>query len=92
MAEHRETLSVWSVITNGKKGYAKHPETVRYRNNLNALVYRHNLIVEEATKRGYNFKHLPNAHEVIAFNKQPEPWDDQEKSLSAKDCDCKHGL
>lgn len=42
-----ETLCVWSVITNNKKGYSKHPETVRYRHNLNALVYRHIKLVHE---------------------------------------------
>ena len=88
LAEHRETLCIWSVITNNKKGYAKHPETVRFRNNLNALSYRHNLIVNEATKRGYTFKHLPNSESVLLFNVMPRSWDNQEQSLSAKNCDC----
>jgi hypothetical protein len=88
LAEHRETLCIWSVITNNKKGYSKHPETVRYRDNLNALVYRHNLLVNEATKRGYNFKHLPNSQAIPLFNIAPKSWDDQEHSLSLKECDC----
>lgn len=88
LAEHRETLCIWSVITNNKKGYSKHPETVRFRNNLNALVYRHIKLVHEATKRGYNFKDLPNSTDIPAFNVMPKPWDDQEKSLSCKECDC----
>ena len=88
LAEHRETLCIWSVIINNKKGYSKHPETVRFRNNLNALSYRHNLIVNEATKRGYTFKHLPNSEDIILFNKMPQSWDNQEQSLSAKNCDC----
>ena len=88
LAEHRETLCVWSVITNNKKGYSKHPETVRYRHNLNALVYRHIKLVHEATKRGYNFKDLPNSTDIPAFNVMPESWDNQEKSLSGKECDC----
>lgn len=88
LAEHRETLCVYSVITNNKKGYSKHPETVRFRNNISALVYRHRLIVREATKRGYNFKSLPNSDNIIAFNKMPSAWDNQEHSLMGKDCDC----
>jgi hypothetical protein len=88
LAEHRETLCIWSVITNNKKGYSKHPETVRFRGNLNALAYRHNMLVNEATRRGYNFKHLPNSDDVLLFNVMPKSWDNQEESLSAKDCDC----
>lgn len=88
LAEHRETLCIWSVITNGKKGYSKHPETVRFRHNLNALVYRHSKLVDEATKRGYHFKDLPNSNDIPMLNMMPEPWDNQEKSLNTKDCDC----
>ena len=88
LAEHRETLCVWSVITNNKKGYSKHPETVRFRNNLNGLVYRHSKLVDEATSRGYHFKDLPNSDDIPMLNKMPKSWDDQEESLSKKDCDC----
>ena len=88
LAEHRETLCVWSVITNNKKGYSKHPETVRFRDNLNALVYRHVKLVHEATNRGYNFKDLPNSNNIPSLNVMPDSWDNQEKSLSSKDCDC----
>jgi len=88
LAEHRETLCVYSVITNGKKGYSKHPETARFRHNISALVYRHRQLVNEATRRGYNFKSLPNSEYIIAFNKMPNAWDNQEKSLSRKECEC----
>jgi hypothetical protein len=27
LGEHRELHAVWSVLTKGKKGYARHPET-----------------------------------------------------------------
>ena len=53
-----------------------------------ALVYRHIKLVHEATKRGYNFKDLPNSTDIPAFNVMPESWDNQEKSLSGKECDC----
>ena len=88
LAEHRETLCIWSVITNNKKGYSQHPETVRFRGNLNALAYRHDKLVNEATIRGYNFKHLPNADDIPLFNVMPKGWDNQETSLSSKVCDC----
>tara|TARA_B110000014_G_C19913585_1_gene472747 strand:+ start:353 stop:685 length:333 start_codon:yes stop_codon:yes gene_type:complete len=88
LAEHRETLCIWSVITKNKKGYSKHPETVRYRSNLNALLYRHRTILNEAYSRGYHFKHLPNSNNILAFNKQPASWDNQEESLNKKECEC----
>ena len=88
LAEHRETLCVWSVITNNKKGYSRHPETVRYRNNLNALVYRHDTIVAEATSRGYSFKDLPNSDGIPPLNHIVPAWDNQEHSLDSKNCNC----
>jgi len=27
LGEHRELHAIWSVLVNGKKGYARHPET-----------------------------------------------------------------
>ena len=88
MAEHRETLCIYSVITNNKKGYSKHPETIRYRHNLSALVYRHRQITKEARKRHYNFKELPNSCNILALNHVVKSWDNQEYSLSLKDCEC----
>ncbi len=52
------------------------------------MVYRHSKLVDEATNRGYNFKDLPNSESIPMLNKMPDSWDNQEKSLSAKDCDC----
>jgi hypothetical protein len=88
LAEHREILCIWSVITNNKKGYSKHPETVRYRNNLSSLLYRHNLILKESVSRGYNFKNLPNSDSITPLDSKTESWDNQELSLSSKNCDC----
>ena len=93
LAEHREALCIWSVITQNKKGYSKHPETVRYRHHLGALWLRHRKLMHEATRRGYNFKDLPDwpVHldglTEIAFV-DPEPWDKQEFALLSKDCNC----
>lgn len=59
LAEHREILCIFSVIINNKKGYSKHPEVTRYRDHLGSLIVRHGNLVNEAKRRGYNFKHLP---------------------------------
>lgn len=58
LGEHREVHAVISVIENAKKGYSRHPETLRWignRQNLNALKLRHNILVAEMLLRG--FKH-----------------------------------
>ena len=95
LAEHREILCIWSVLVNGKKGYRNHPEVKRWTNNLGALWLRHNNILKESKKRKYNFKDLPNWQIILYVRRNistrfqtPKAWDNQEKSLSAKDCDC----
>ena len=37
----------------GKKGYSRHPETLRWRGRLEALKVRHDLLVSEMRLRGY---------------------------------------
>ena len=53
LGEHRELHAIWSIITNNKKGYSKHPETIRWKGKLKALYLRHEKQVEEMKKRGY---------------------------------------
>jgi hypothetical protein len=53
LGEHRELHALWSVIVNGKKGYARHPETLRWRGKLKALYSRHDALVREMAVRGY---------------------------------------
>lgn len=56
LGEHRELHAVWSVITNKKKGYSKHPETMRWIGKLKALYIRHHKLVREIKSRGYTHK------------------------------------
>ena len=56
LGEHRELHAIWSVIVNGKKGYARHPETLRWKGKLKALYGRHEALVSEMAARGY--RHL----------------------------------
>ncbi len=53
LAEHRELHGVWAVIVGRKKGYARHPETVRWRGHLRALYARHEEQVREMARRGW---------------------------------------
>ncbi|MCM3906301.1 MAG: pyrimidine dimer DNA glycosylase/endonuclease V, partial [Pyrinomonadaceae bacterium] len=41
LGEHRELHAIWSVIVNGTKGYAHHPETLRWKGKLKELYGRH---------------------------------------------------
>ena len=54
LGEHRELHAIWTVITENKKGYSKHPETIRWIGKLGALYLRHELLVKEMKRRGYN--------------------------------------
>jgi hypothetical protein len=49
-----ELHAIWSVLTKGKKGYSHHPETLRWKGKLKALYARHERLVEEMSRRGYN--------------------------------------
>ena len=53
LGEHREVHAIWTVLTENKKGYSKHPETLRWRGKLKALYNRHEILVKEMNRRGY---------------------------------------
>ena len=56
LGEHRELHAIWCIITNDKKGYSMHPETIRWKGKLRALYIRHQKLVKEMRKRGYEHK------------------------------------
>ena len=56
LGEHRELHAILSVLVNGRKGYARHPETLRWRGKLKALYGRHQALVGEMTLRGYRHR------------------------------------
>lgn len=56
LGEHRELHAIWSVLTKPKKGYARHPETLRWKGKLKALFDRHEALTREMAARGY--RHL----------------------------------
>lgn len=53
LGEHRELHGIVAIIRHNKKGYAKHPETLRWVGYGWALKQRHNLLVAEMNLRGY---------------------------------------
>jgi len=56
LGEHRELHGIVSIIVNKKKGYAKHPETLRWVGYGWALRMRHQLLAAEMELRGYSEK------------------------------------
>ena len=53
LAEHRELHGLRSILVNGKKGYSRHPETLRWVGCLSGLAQRHEALVAEMRLRGY---------------------------------------
>jgi len=92
LGEHRELHAIWSILTKGKKGYSKHPETMRWRGRLKALYLRHKALVKELKSRGYRH-HSPldyalarGAKKQIKYLVKPS---EQIKILRKKHCNCK---
>lgn len=54
LGEHREIHAIYTVLSQGKKGYSRHPETLRWQNRLAALAMRHRMVVAEMLLRGFN--------------------------------------
>ncbi len=56
LGEHRELHGIVSICTNNKKGYSKHPETLRWLQYGWALTIRHKLLASEMELRNFNEK------------------------------------
>jgi hypothetical protein len=91
LGEHRELHAVWSVITKKKKGYSKHPETIRWIGKLKALYIRHKALVIEMKKRGYTHRSNLSAQLAIGKGKQDvfiNTINEQIEILKKKNCPC----
>jgi len=92
LGEHRELHAIWSILTNNKKGYYRHPETLRWRGKLAALYSRHEMLIKEMKKRGYNHISNLNPRLAIGIKKQSLFLDSYKKQIEIlrnKRCDCK---
>ncbi len=67
LGEHREIHAILSIITNDKKGYAQHPETLRWKDRLGTLKHRHDLVVSEMRLRGYQHHSPVTVQEALAW-------------------------
>ena len=92
LGEHSELHAIWSILTKDRKGYSNHPETLRWRGKLRALYLRHEKIVKEMKKRGYN--HNSPLDERFATGKSiqnqfVDSYEEQIDILKNKKCGCK---
>lgn len=91
LGEHRELHALWIVLTEGRKGYSKHPETLRWVGKLAALYQRHEDLVIEMERRGYNHKSPLDKAKATGSAKQDafvHTLDEQKAILREKQCDC----
>jgi len=92
LGEHRELHAIWSILTNNKKGYAHHPETIRWRGKLRALYLRHEELVREMKRRRYRHESALSARLARGLSCQDTYVDSprkQRKILMNKQCGCK---
>ncbi|MBN1354085.1 MAG: pyrimidine dimer DNA glycosylase [Candidatus Omnitrophica bacterium] len=92
LGEHRELHAIWSILTGDKKGYSKHPETLRWKGKLRALYSRHQELTREMTRRGYNHYSVLNGRLASGSRKQTvfvHSRARQRKILRNKKCGCK---
>ena len=92
LGEHRELHAMWIIITENKQGYAHHPETIRWREKLNAMYIRHEELVKEMDRRGYNHKSPLDKRKATGKSIQDVFVDMPSKQIEIikkKHCQCK---
>jgi hypothetical protein len=91
LGEHRELHGLWNIVSQGKRGYSRHPETRRWEGKLGALFARHNALVEEMQRRGYRHNSPLDPQLATGSMTQDVLLDSlpaQQKLLRAKPCEC----
>lgn len=91
LGEHAELHALWSVLTQGKRGFSNHPETRRWRGRLKALYARHRELVAEMERRGYRHASPLDAGLATGEDRQTEfvdPPEEQLRILRRKGCGC----
>ena len=92
LGEHRELHALWVILTEKKKGYAHHPETLRWQGKLKALFQRHEEEVYEMIRRGYHHASPLDATRATGVDTQTTLIDSVETQymlLQSKKCSCK---
>lgn len=93
LAEHRELHGLWNILTKhgGKGGYAHHPETIRWVGKQKALYVRHETLVKEFARRGYQHHTPLDKHLATGSGSQRTFLNtirEQKEILKQKPCVC----
>lgn len=91
LGEHRELHGLWNILTQGKVGYSRHPETLRWQGKLAALYRRHEALVSEMARRGYGHQTPLDPELATGAEVQTDFVDSPERQvtlLREKGCDC----
>lgn len=93
LAEHRELHGLWNILTihQGKGGYSHHPETLRWVGKTAALYARHEMLIQEFTRRGYTHHTPLDINLASGLTKQDvfiATIVEQQIILKNKQCDC----
>lgn len=92
LGEHRELHALWTILTEKKKGYSHHPETLRWRGKLNALFLRHEFLLSEMQKRGYHHNSPLDATLAKGESEVQDIFvhtiEEQKRILRGKKCGC----
>jgi hypothetical protein len=78
-------------LTQGKRGYSKHPETMRWKGKLNALYLRHEALVKEMAARRYRHQSPLAAQFATGMAEQDayvDSYEEQVGILRRKACGC----
>jgi hypothetical protein len=92
LGEHRELHALWVILTDGRKGFARHPETARWRGKLKALYKRHQALAAEMGRRGYRHNTPLPREQATGLAEQDEYKDtlaEQVRILKGKGCGCR---
>ena len=92
LGEHRELHAIWNILTRNKKGYSRHPETLRWKGKLKALYSRHEDEVREMERRGYKHRSPLPASKATGKSRQDSYVDtvkSQKILLKKKGCKCR---
>ena len=90
IAQHFEIHCIYSILTEGKRGFYNHPEVKRWLKHLGALILVHDRTVIEMIQRGFN--HYTPLSKYTAYNYDyPKLWQSvelQKELLREKGCSC----
>lgn len=92
LGEHRELHAIWTVLTERRTGYSRHPETLRWKGRLRALFRRHEALVGEMIRRGYTHRSPLDGRRARGTAVQTEfvdPPARQRVLLRRKGCSCR---